>query len=144
MDKRGASGRSRRRSTHLAEPPLVEWNFDQCPGEELSICCTYELTRSSTLIRETTERRRDGEQDRLTRAVILVFPINATWVPGFPLWSREPYLAIPAAERKKLLGSFGFRSTGKDKKSLASLVDPFTHLQEMATRRSSFVCSRPA
>jgi hypothetical protein len=74
--------------------------LDQCPGEELSICCTYELTRSSTLIRETTEPRRDGEQDRLTQAVILVFLINATWVPGFPLWSREPYLAIPAAERK--------------------------------------------
>jgi hypothetical protein len=120
-------GRKRRGSAQLEPLPLSEWDFKNCPVNELSLCRAYEYTRSSTLIRESVARLRAGQDDALSRAVQFVFPINlALSLPTSPWWPQTPYLDIPEVERAKLISAFG-RPEGakKSRENLASLVDPF-------------------
>jgi hypothetical protein len=127
-------GRSKRGSLPPDEPPLLEWTFSDCPQEELSICQSYEYSRSSTLIRETVARLRTGEQDPLTTVVIFVFPINvALWLPKSIWWPQTPYLAIPKEERSKLIQAFSRPETMQSTQSFASLIDPFVddHLHDI-------------
>jgi hypothetical protein len=121
-------GRKKRGSSSPGEPPLPEWDFSRCPPEELELsnCRGYEYSRSSKLIRKTVARLRAGNDDPLTQAVILVFPLPlALWLPKSQWWPNTPYLAIPKEERSSLVSSFHRSQTKQASESLAALVDPF-------------------
>jgi hypothetical protein len=95
-----------RRKPPPAQPALLEWNFDGFPADELSLARSYEYTRSSALIRETVQRKREGGEDSLCGALYLVFPINSLWIISGAhchWWPDTPYLAIPRAERRSHL-----------------------------------------
>jgi hypothetical protein len=83
----------------------LEWNFDGCPADELSLARSYEYTRSSPLILQTVKRKREGEEDPLTTVLFLIFPFNAFWITGLHShwWPDTPYLAFPQAERRSHL-----------------------------------------
>jgi hypothetical protein len=77
----------------------LEWNFSDCPADELSLCVSYEYSRASRLIRETVKRKREGGEDSLCDAVFFIFPFNAIWTHSH-WWPDTPYLAIPSADRR--------------------------------------------
>ena len=117
-----------RRKAPLAQPALLEWNFAGCPADELSTCHYYEYTRSSSLLRETVKRKREGGEDPLTGALFLVFPFTAIWIiegPHSHWWPLAPYLEIPLAERRSHL----LREL-KDR-DLAEGCNPWTHLDDI-------------
>jgi hypothetical protein len=116
-------GRRKRGTPSPRELPLAEWNFNDCREDELSICVAYEFSRSSELIRDTIARRRAGEDDPLTRAVLFVFPLTlGLWLPESVWWPDIPYLDIREEERQKRAKPF---PQSDPKESLASLLDPF-------------------
>jgi hypothetical protein len=115
-----------------AEPALLEWNFSDCPADELSTCHCYEYTRSSALIRQTVKRKREGAKDPLAGAVFLLFPINALWIVSGPhshWWPDTPYLAIPHEERRSQLHFF--RQDLDLDRDLAEFCNPWTNLNEI-------------
>jgi len=116
-------------------PHLVEWSFGQCPGEEISVCHTYEFTRSSALIRETVKRSRDGEEDGLTQSLILVFPIDSFWIVGSHWWPEKPYLEIPAEERRLLIPSFCLPGARDEPAHAAPILDPAENLETASGRK---------
>jgi hypothetical protein len=108
----------RKRSPLLAAPPLAEWSFDHCPAKELPTCRKYEFTRESPLIRETVERKRNGELDALTESVFMLFPYTSYWILDSPWWHKTPYLGIPTEELRRL-----YPEPKQGKTNLADLVD---------------------
>jgi hypothetical protein len=105
------------------EPALPAYSFDACPDDELSSCCPYEYLASSQKIQCAVKRFRAGQRDRLSVAVVPLFPINIAW-SLFGDWWPRPYLAIsPADRRRHVLSPHGPRN-------LADLVRPWTHLAD--------------
>src|SRR5271166_2138962 len=125
----GAQRKSDKIRPGAVAPALAEWRFEQCPVEEISRCRTYEVTRSSTLIRHIVEQKRAGVIDALTESIFLVFPIDVYWILDSPWWPLTPYLEIPAEERRRLTPSFCWQDTEADPACAAALVDPAANLE---------------
>jgi len=89
----------------------LEWDFGQCPKEELHDCWMYEFMRECPHILESVRtwraahpgKRFDdwlpiaGQASRKDR------PEAGGWeaFPFYPEWPRQPYLSIPQAERER-------------------------------------------
>jgi hypothetical protein len=112
---------AKRKQKRRVEPALLAYSFDACPDDELSSCCPYEYLASSQKVRRAVKRFRAGQRDRLSVAVVPLFPINIAWAIFGDWWPR-PYLDIPLADRRRhVLSPHGPRN-------LANLVRPWTHL----------------
>jgi hypothetical protein len=93
-----------------------EWDYSQCPHNELVYCYLYTLTRLICLERirqlesdvEKLRRKADNPSsfDSLKKVALdLVGPWNAAWrlLVAFPEWPKLPWLAIEGEEREQRL-----------------------------------------
>ena len=93
-----------------------EWNFFECPDNEVNFCFLYEYTREAS--GEITPSLREGVAalrqkvtdptsfDALSAfALDLVGPGAGTWrlIVAFPEWPAKPYLSLDTEERSRRL-----------------------------------------
>jgi hypothetical protein len=115
-----------RRNYPPAEPPLLEYSFEDCPADKLSSCCEYEYLVSNQRIKDLVERFRSGETDLFAKAVTLLFGPNIFWTLAPGLWPR-PYQTL-LVERRAVPSSH--QPKRHQPGELAELVTPWTYLAD--------------
>ena len=91
----------------------TEWNFKNCPDEEVRDCFHYEFNREIPEVREwITKWRNDTEGtdfdalessltfDRMAELVSRLDVPDVSWFPIYPEWPEKPFLSIPDKERR--------------------------------------------
>lgn len=110
------SGKRLRRSrachrNNLALPARAEWDFSNCPDEELFSCSIYEFKREIPEVIKSVEKWRRQSATRtfesfraLPGRPSVCSPISTFHC--FPEWPSQPYLSIDPAERNSRYKSF--------------------------------------
>jgi len=105
-------------SPHLID---AEWNFKDCPENELHFCLHYELAREIKLWREIMLRRRGGNLLKSTgKYEVGIFAKGSSGImppyeftlryphlapmDGVKKWPKIPWLALDAELRKQIVG----------------------------------------
>jgi hypothetical protein len=91
----------------------TEWNFKNCPDEEVRDCFYYEFHREIPEVREwITKWRNDTEGtdfealessltfDRMAELGNRLDLPDVSWFPIYPEWPEKPFLSIPDKERR--------------------------------------------
>lgn len=97
-----------------------DWNFRNCPDEELFACTFYEYARDSPLWLKLAEKVRDIPKYRLIPKAVKVFPTGnayqkelrrwqfsfVTFFALFPEFPKTPWLKLDSLERERRLFDF--------------------------------------
>ena len=93
--------------------PEAEWNFKNCPHEELQDCFYYEFYREVSEVKEWITKWRNGAKgtdfealessltfDRMGELGSRLDLPDVGWFPIYPEWPEKPFLSITDKERR--------------------------------------------